>query len=156
MTSSGQLVADLETNILPAVLARHPGVTYSFEGIQAEQQDAVDGLQVGFATALLAIFALLAIPLKSYVQPLIIMGAIPFGLVGAVWGHMLLGLDVPLFTADWRSKSPPPPYSLTPLMISDPAMLRTPGTRSMTRPTRDTASMRTDGVYGCRKSKGET
>ncbi len=98
VTSSGQLVADLETNILPAVLARHPGVTYSFEGIQTEQQDAVGELQIGFATALLAIFALLAISLKSYLQPLIIMGAIPFGLVSAVWGHMLLGPDVTLMS----------------------------------------------------------
>ena len=76
------------------MLARHPGVRYVFEGVQAEQVDAVGGLQSGFLIALLAIFALLAVPLKSYLQPLIIMGAIPFGLVGAVWGHMVLGLNV--------------------------------------------------------------
>ena len=48
--------------------------------------------------ALFGIFALLAIPLKSYVQPFIIMSAIPFGLVGAIWGHMALGLDVTMFS----------------------------------------------------------
>ena len=94
VTTSGTVLADLQNRVLPEVLARHPGVRYVFEGVQAEQVDAVGGLQSGFLIALLAIFALLAVPLKSYLQPLIIMGAIPFGLVGAVWGHMFLGLNV--------------------------------------------------------------
>ena len=94
VTSSGTVLADLQTRVLPEVLARHPGVRYVFEGVQAEQEEAVGGLVTGFMIALLAIFALLAVPLKSYLQPLIIMGAIPFGLVGAVWGHMFLGLNV--------------------------------------------------------------
>ena len=97
-TSGGAVIADLEARILPALLARHPGVSFVFEGLQREQQDAIGGLQVGFAVALFAIFALLAIPLKSYTQPLIIMSAIPFGLVGAVWGHILMGLDVTLMS----------------------------------------------------------
>ena len=97
-TSGGAVIADLEARILPALLARHPGVSFVFEGLQREQQDAIGGLQVGFAVALFAIFALLAIPLKSYAQPLIMMSAIPFGLVGAVWGHILMGLDVTLMS----------------------------------------------------------
>ena len=98
VTSSGQVVADLETRILPEVLAQYPGVFYTFEGAQAEMTDAVNGLQRGFVLALLMIFALLAVPLKSYLQPLIIMSAIPFGLVGAVWGHLVLGLDVTMMS----------------------------------------------------------
>ena len=98
VTSGGEVIADLQTRILPEVMARHPGVFYVFEGMQAEQQDAVNGLQIGFAIALLIIFALLAIPLQSYVQPLIIMSAIPFGLVGAVWGHIIMGMDVTLMS----------------------------------------------------------
>ena len=98
VTSAGAVIADLETRILPEVLAAFPGVSYSFEGAQAEQAESVGGLQRGFALAPLMIFALLAIPLRSYVQPLIIMGAIPFGLVGAVWGHILLGLDVTMMS----------------------------------------------------------
>ena len=92
------MIEGLETQILPEVLANYPGVFHVFEGAQAEQQDAVGGLRIGFAVALLAIFMLLAIPLKSYIQPLIIMSAIPFGLVGAVWGHMIMGLDVTLMS----------------------------------------------------------
>ena len=98
LTSGGAVVADLQARILPEVLAQYPGVVYVFEGIQAEQQDAIGGLQVGFAVALLVIFALLAIPLRSYIQPLVIMSAIPFGLVGAVWGHIIMGLDVTLMS----------------------------------------------------------
>ena len=98
ITSAGQIITDLETRVLPDILGQFPSVQYTFEGVQAEQRDAVGGLQTGFTLALLAIFALLAIPLKSYLQPLIIMSAIPFGLVGAVWGHMIMGLDVTLMS----------------------------------------------------------
>ena len=98
MTSAGEVIADLDTRILPEVLARYPGVFYTFEGVMAEQRDAVGGLQRGFVLALLMIFALLAVPLRSYVQPLIIMSAIPFGLIGAVWGHLLLDLNVSMMS----------------------------------------------------------
>ena len=67
VTSGGEVNADLATRILPVILARHPGTYYSFEGMQAEQADSLGGLQSGFIVALLGIFALLAIPLKSYV-----------------------------------------------------------------------------------------
>ena len=93
VTTSGAVIGDLVARILPDVLAKHPGVFYAFEGMQAEQRDAIGGLRIGFVIALFGIFALLAIPLKSYVQPLIIMSAIPFGFVGAVWGHVVMGLN---------------------------------------------------------------
>ena len=98
VTSSGQVIADLQARILPEVLASYPGVFYTFEGAQAEQVDAVAGLQRGFVLALLMIFALLAVPLRSYMQPIIIMSAIPFGLVGAVWGHFIMGIDVTMMS----------------------------------------------------------
>ena len=98
LTTAGAVIADLRTRILPEVLADYPGVFYTFEGAQAEQVEAVGGLQRGFFLALLMIFALLAVPLRSYMQPLIIMGAIPFGLVGAIWGHMMMGLDVTMMS----------------------------------------------------------
>ena len=98
VTSGASVIADIRARILPAVLAKYPRVSYVIEGVQAEQQDAIGGLRVGFAVALFAIFALLAIPLKSYIHPLIIMGAIPFGIVGAVWGHMLMGEDVTMIS----------------------------------------------------------
>ena len=96
ISSPGSVIADLEARVLPELLMRYPGVTYTFQGAQAEQTDAVGGLLSGFVIALLLIFALLAIPLRSYGQPLIIMAAIPFGLVGAIWGHIIMGIDVTL------------------------------------------------------------
>ena len=98
VTTAGQVIADLEAHILPEALANYPGVFFTFEGAQAEQVDAVAGLQLGFILALLMIFGLLAVPLRSYVQPIIIMSAIPFGLVGAVWGHFFMGLDVTMMS----------------------------------------------------------
>ena len=93
VTSTSQIVADLSERILPAVMAEHPGVSYAFEGQQADQAEVLGSLQRGFMLAMLAIFALLAIPLRSYLQPLVIMAAIPFGFAGAIFGHVLLNLD---------------------------------------------------------------
>ncbi len=97
-TSAGVIVADLKANVMPEILADFPGVMYSFEGQSAEQRDTMGGLQRGFALALLGIYALLAIPLRSYTQPLIIMGAIPFGLVGAVAGHVIMGINLTILS----------------------------------------------------------
>jgi multidrug efflux pump subunit AcrB len=98
VTSTGTVNGYLASNVLPEVLAEFPGVRYEFEGVEAEQRDAIGGLQTGFTLAMFAIFALLAIPLKSYVQPMIIMSAIPFGFVGAVWGHVIMGENVSLMS----------------------------------------------------------
>ncbi len=94
VSSASQVITDLDERILPEILVDFPDVFYSFRGAQAAQEDTIEALRSGFALSLIMIFALLAIPLRSYVQPFIIMGAIPFGVVGAFWGHLLLGLDV--------------------------------------------------------------
>lgn len=83
---------------LPEILAAHPGVSFSLEGEQRAHGDAMAGLVKGLALALLLIYALLAIPLKSYVQPFVIMCVIPFGTVGAVLGHLIMGWDVVFFS----------------------------------------------------------
>ncbi len=94
VSSASEVIADLEERVLPGLLVNHPDVFYRFRGAQAQQEETVAALRVRFIQSVLMIFALLAIPLRSYVQPLIIMGAIPFGIVGAYWGHLLMGLDV--------------------------------------------------------------
>ena len=94
VTSVGTVNAALASEVIPAVERNHPGVRSSFEGSQADQDAVLGSLQVGFPLALFAIFALLAIPLKSYVQPLIIMSAIPFGFIGAFGGHIVMGESV--------------------------------------------------------------
>ena len=85
-------------NDLPPILDRHPGVTYSFEGEQKQQSDTLGSLFRGLTIALFGIYALLAVPLKSYVQPLVIMSVIPFGAVGAIFGHLIMGWDVVFFS----------------------------------------------------------
>jgi len=98
LATPGDIVADLDARVMPEIRAEHPGVLYTFEGSQAEQRDTLGGLQRGFSLALLMIYALLAVPLRSYMQPLVIMSAIPFGLVGAVWGHIIMGLDLTILS----------------------------------------------------------
>ncbi len=98
IASTAALIGDLRARILPEVQAAFPDVFHAFRGTQEAQDEALSGLRVGFVLALIMIFGLLAIPLRSYAQPFIIMGAIPFGLVGAIWGHLLMGLDVTFMT----------------------------------------------------------
>lgn len=93
-----QVMASVKKDILPELLSRYPGLTYSFEGKQADLKDSVDSLVQGLLMAMLVIYALLAIPFKSYFQPLIIMISIPFGIVGAVIGHALLGYSLSLMS----------------------------------------------------------
>ena len=88
------ILAAVQAEVLPAILADHPGLSYSLEGEQKEQGETVAGLIRGFVLALFLIYALLSIPFRSYWQPAIVMSAIPFGLVGAIWGHLLVGIDI--------------------------------------------------------------
>jgi multidrug efflux pump subunit AcrB len=92
--NANEVIADLTRRVLPPILAEHPQVRYQLAGQQQEQQETLGGLLRGFLLALLGIYTLLAIPFRSYFQPLIVMSAIPFGLVGAALGHLLLGLDL--------------------------------------------------------------
>jgi len=85
-----QVLADLKKATLPGLKQKHPGLTYSFEGRQADQRESVGGLLKGLLGAIVLIYVILAIPFKSYSQPLIIMVSIPFGIVGAVIGHLLM------------------------------------------------------------------
>ena len=71
VVAAGDVIADLTDRILPDILMNYPNVFYSFEGQAAEQRDSIDGLKRGFIIALFVIFTLLAVPLKSYIQPLI-------------------------------------------------------------------------------------
>ncbi len=88
----------IRDEILPQLQADYPGLTWSFEGSQAEMRESTKSLWGGFILASLVIYALLAIAFGNYVQPLVVMTAIPFGIVGAVLGHMLLGHDISLIS----------------------------------------------------------
>jgi multidrug efflux pump subunit AcrB len=93
-----QVIRKLNEVELPALRADYPGLTWSFEGRDAEMRRATNKLWVGYGFALFAIYALLAIAFRSYLQPLIVLSAIPFGIIGAVIGHILLGYDISLIS----------------------------------------------------------
>ena len=95
-SAAGGVLQVVREELLPQLRAEYPGLTWTFEGSQAEMRESTATLWGGFAMAMAAIYALLAVAFGSYTQPLIVMMAIPFGLVGAVLGHMLLGYDLSL------------------------------------------------------------
>ena len=88
----------LEASVLPELVGRHPELAYTFGGERQEQTESFGALGGGFALAMLAIYALLAIPFGSYTKPLIVMAAIPFGMIGAVLGHAILGLQMAIMS----------------------------------------------------------
>lgn len=96
--NANEIIAELESNVLPRIISRHPELRYSLEGQSREQADTMKSLLFGLVFALIAIYALMAIPFKSYIQPLIVMTAIPFGLVGAIWGHVLMGMNLTILS----------------------------------------------------------
>jgi multidrug efflux pump subunit AcrB len=73
------------------LLSRYPGISYAMEGEQRQQRESFGSLMLGWPLLLFAIYILLALPLKSYVQPLLVMSVIPFGMIGAVIGHWIMG-----------------------------------------------------------------
>ncbi|WP_420442155.1 efflux RND transporter permease subunit [Candidatus Palauibacter sp.] len=92
--TGGEVGRLLEDTILPELANLYPGLDYSLGGEQQQQAESVDSVGRAFVLALLAIYALLAIPLRSYTKPLIVMAAIPFGIIGAILGHLIMGLSL--------------------------------------------------------------
>ena len=94
VTTSGDVVDALREGALADIVRRYPSVSWSVEGQSAELRLAMDELLRLAIVALLVIYALMAIPFRSYLQPAIVMSAVPLGLIGAVLGHILMGYDI--------------------------------------------------------------
>ncbi|MBL6763713.1 MAG: efflux RND transporter permease subunit [Verrucomicrobiae bacterium] len=88
------IITDVDQNFLPDLLARYPGLKYEYEGERSEQKKTMTGLARGFVLSVFIMFALIAIPLRSYFLPFVVMSAIPFGFVGAVLGHLVMGMKL--------------------------------------------------------------
>ena len=93
-----EIIRSISTEFMPELLSRHPGVKFGLEGASEEQTQFLMDLGIAFIAALFLIYALIAIPLHSYSQPLIIMSVIPFGLIGAVIGHVMMGMAISMFS----------------------------------------------------------
>ncbi len=95
---AGEILRAIRAETLPALEAKYSGLSFSFEGRQADLRESLSALFRGLLTALAVIFAMLAIPLNSYIQPAIIMTAVPFGIVGAVIGHLIMGYSLSILS----------------------------------------------------------
>jgi len=94
LLSVTEFVAQLKRDVVPKLEAKYPGLTIYFAGEAAEQEETQSSMLNLFLLAMLGIYMLLAIPLKSYIQPVLIMTAIPFGIVGALLGHWMNDLSL--------------------------------------------------------------
>ncbi|MBU4606655.1 MAG: efflux RND transporter permease subunit, partial [Proteobacteria bacterium] len=98
LANASELRGWLEKSVLPEMLAKYKGLRYAMEGAGREEQESLSDVMQGFVIALFLIYALLAIPFRSFSQPFIVMAAIPFGLVGALAGHFIMGLGTSLLS----------------------------------------------------------
>ena len=97
-SQAGQVLAALRARALPDLVTKRPGLTWQFRGRQEDMKDSLSSLKSGFTLAVIGIYVLLAIPFRSYIQPAIIMVSIPFGVVGAVIGHVLMGYSLSIMS----------------------------------------------------------
>jgi multidrug efflux pump subunit AcrB len=98
LVEPGKVVSEVRRGILKELEQKYPGVSGQLDGASQDEMDAQRDLMKAAVFAMFCIYALMAVPLKSYTQPLIIMSVIPFGLIGAVIGHMVLGLSMSIMS----------------------------------------------------------
>ena len=96
--NANEVVASVLKDVVPDLQADYPRLQWAMGGEQKSQAETMGALGRNFGMALIAMLGLLAIAFRSYVQPLIVMGAIPFGIVGAVIGHLMMGYDLSLLS----------------------------------------------------------
>jgi multidrug efflux pump subunit AcrB len=94
VANATEIIQAVTSRDLPEILADYPGVRWRIEGEQKEQRESMRGLVRGFAVILVVIYAMMAIPFRSYLHAMVVMSAVPFGLVGAIWGHILMGMSL--------------------------------------------------------------
>lgn len=97
-SDSENVLSDVLTKMLPELKEKYPGLSHGFAGRQKDLREGMASLRLGFIVAIFAVYALLAIPFRSYAQPLIIMVCIPFGIIGAVIAHVLMGYPLSLMS----------------------------------------------------------
>lgn len=97
-TDANKILRDAKDDVLAGLVSRYEGLEFSFEGEQETRRESLSALGIGLAFAIFAIFAMLAIPLKSYTLPLIVLSGAPFGVIGALIGHLVLGYGLSLMS----------------------------------------------------------
>jgi multidrug efflux pump subunit AcrB len=98
VASAGEINGEVYASVLPSLAREFQGLQYRFAGQQRERNESLGSLKTNFVIAMLAIYALLAVQFRSYSQPAIVMSAIPFGIVGATFGHLLMGFNLSILS----------------------------------------------------------
>ena len=98
LVEPGEIVRTMSAEYIPDLLSRYPGVEYGLEGQSQDQIELMQKMTIALFAMLFMVYGLIAIPLRSYLQPFIIMSVIPFGAIGAVVGHVLLGHAISMFS----------------------------------------------------------
>ncbi len=98
VANANELRRILVDKIIPGLRKHYPDLKYSMAGEGKEQKESMADVKKGVVIAIFLIYVLLAIPFNSFAQPLIIMTAIPFGIVGAIWGHMIMGYNLSILS----------------------------------------------------------
>jgi multidrug efflux pump subunit AcrB len=98
IANASKVLNSVEAYDLPELFKKYDGLKMELDGEQQEQNEALAALRFGFILALFGVYALLAIPFKNYAQPFIIMISIPFGVIGAVIGHMIMGYELSIIS----------------------------------------------------------
>ncbi|RUO78911.1 acriflavin resistance protein [Idiomarina tyrosinivorans] len=93
-----KIVQQVRQEKIQPILDRHPSVSFGLDGASQDEAEAMSSLKVGGLLAMFAVYALMAVPLRSYSQPLIIMSVIPFGIIGAIMGHWILGMPISILS----------------------------------------------------------
>ena len=96
--NTNEILAELGASYFPLLTAKYPGLFISVQGEQKKMRESFSSLAVGFPLAVLGIFIIMATMFRSYAQPFIILFTVPFGIIGAVIGHFLLGYDLSLIS----------------------------------------------------------
>ncbi|MBN2310258.1 MAG: efflux RND transporter permease subunit, partial [Candidatus Hydrogenedentes bacterium] len=93
-----EVIADLTAGYLDTLVAGYPDVSWTLSGASQSHRETLEGLKAGFVMAVLGIFAIMALVFRSYLQPFVIVCIIPFGIVGAIFGHVALGIPLTLLS----------------------------------------------------------
>ena len=96
--NAARMVQDLQTNFMPGLFAEYPEVRVRWEGQREESDESMQSLFVGFLLAIFGMYCLLTLEFRSYFQPFLILSIIPFGFMGAIWGHAVMGLPLTIFS----------------------------------------------------------
>ncbi len=94
VANANAIITHTQKTFMPDLLERHPGVSLALEGQNKEAEASQQSMASGFVLGLIGVFLLLSFQFRSYVEPLIVMIAIPLALIGVIWGHLLMGLDI--------------------------------------------------------------